>query len=295
MKPLTLFCKSYRTDLYRVVRLAASIQRFNTERIPFHIAVPAGDLPLFRQQLDGFDLVIHTDQEIIQASPDIDPSVFSGLSGSLCQQIVKSEFWRLGISSAYLCLDSDAVFIRPFTHTDFIAPDGTPYTVLDEGREILEDALHRNKPRVIDAFRSDARRLQSLFERQGRSYNFGPLPVVWHRAVWESLHEHYLRPRRLNLADAIIQEPAEARWYGEALLRYKAIPLLPCQAFFKVYHYAWQFDRDRQAGVDNEKLAQLYCGIVYQSAWEREMDWPREGGNWASRLGRRLRRRLGRI
>lgn len=85
----------------------------------------------------------------------------------------------------------------------------------------------------------------------------------------------------MSLLDAILLAPLESRWYGEALLRYQAIPLMPCQPLFKVYHYAWQLD-------------QLYSGVIYQSAWEREMDWPREGGNWSSRLARRLRRRLGR-
>jgi len=79
------------------------------------------------------------------------------------------------------------------------------------------------------------------------------------------------------------------------LLAYRAVPLLPCQALFKVYHYAWQFDQDRRTGVRTEQLADLYCGVIYQSAWEREMDWPAEGGSTMSRLGRRLRRRLGRI
>jgi len=100
---------------------------------------------------------------------------------------------------------------------------------------------------------------------------------------------------RHEFADAIAQAPIESRWYGEALLAWQAVPLQPCQALFKVYHYAWQYDQDRKNGVSEKQLSQLYCGAIYQSAWEREMDWPREGGNWASRLGRRLRRRLGRI
>ena len=94
--------------------------------------------------------------------------------------------------------------------------------------------------------------------------------------------------------DAILLAPLESRWYGEALLRYQAIPLMPCQPLFKVYHYAWQLAQDRRANIGPDQLAQLYSGVIYQSAWEREMDWPREGGSWSSQLARRLRRRLGR-
>jgi hypothetical protein len=217
------------------------------------------------------------------------------MPGYLSQQVVKSEFWRLGYSEVYLCLDSDAFFIRPFGRADFMAADGTPYTMLDEAHDLLEDALRHKKTRVLEAFYREADQVQQLFGRQGRRYSFGPFPLVWHRAVWESLDAHYLQPKGLTLADAIAQAPIESRWYGEALLAYKAVPLLPCQALFKVYHYAWQFDQDRRAGIGTEQLARFYCGAIYQSAWERDMDWPGEGGSWLSHTGRRLRRRLGRI
>ena len=296
MQEITLYCKSYRTDLNRVLRLAASVRKHNRERLPFHISVPATDLELFRSHLKGDDVIFHADEEILETVPSghepVNPLL---LPGSLMQQIVKSEFWRLGLSTTYVCLDSDAFFIRPFGRQDFLDADGTPYTVIDEAHEILEDAIAHRKPQVLSAYQADAREVQKLLGRTGRVYNFGPLPVIWHRDVWASLYDSFLAPRGMNFADAIRMAPSEARWYGESLLKYQAIRLLPCQAFFKVYHYAWQFDRDRRAGVKEINLAQLYCGVIYQSAWERSIDWPREGGSLGSRLGRRLRRILGRI
>jgi hypothetical protein len=62
-----------------------------------------------------------------------------------------------------------------------------------------------------------------------------------------------------------------------------------------MYHYAWQQRFDRRLGIQEQQLERLYCGVVYQSAWEREMDWPSEGGNWLSHVGRRLRRLLNRV
>lgn len=295
MIPLVLYCKSYRTDLKRVVRLSQSIQQFNIEKLPFYISVPDADLLLFKEHLAGLNVNLLSDEQIIDASPRIDAKQLQPMSGSLTQQIVKSEFWRLGLSDAYLCLDSDAFFIRPFGLADFMAADGTPYTMMDEAHDLMEDALRHGKSRVIQAFANEARTLQQIFGREGRAYSFGPLPVVWHRAVWESLDTQYLQPRSMSFADAIAQAPIETRWYGEALLRYKAVPLLPCQALFKVYHYAWQLNQDHQRGIDHEQLSPLYGGVIYQSAWEREMDWPAEGGGVLSRLGRRIRRRLGRI
>ncbi len=118
------------------------------------------------------------------------------------------------------------------------------------------------------------------------------MPLVWHRAVWESLDQNYFQPRGMSFAHAIAMAPLESRWYGEAHLKYQAIPLVPTEQFFKVYHYAWQLDKDLRNGLGVEAFAQLYSGVIYQSSWDRELDWPREGGNWLSRQGRRMRRYL---
>jgi hypothetical protein len=295
MKSLTLYCKSYQTDLKRVVRLAHSVLKYNSDRLPFYVSVPQADLPLFQAHLAGLGVELLADEDIIHASPRITSEQMRGMPGSLSQQVVKSEFWRLGLSSAYLCLDSDATFIRPFGLADFMTADGTPYTMMDECHDLMEDAIRHKRKRVVDAYIREADLVQQLFQRVGRRYSFGPFPLVWHRAVWESLDTRYLQPRNMNFADAIVQAPIESRWYGEALLAYQSVRLLPCQALFKVYHYAWQFDRDQRQGLTSHDLAQFYCGDIKQSNWEREMDWPQEGGNFLSRLGRRLRRRLGRI
>lgn len=295
MTPLALYCKSYSTDLRRVIRLAQSIERYNRESLPFYVSVPSIELPLFREHLVDFGVHLLADEDIVKASPRIDSAQLGAMPGSVAQQVVKSEFWRLGLSSAYVCLDSDAMFIRPFGLEDFMTPDGHPYTVIDEAHDLLEDALRHHKQRLVNAYNKEADQVQKLFQRKGKRYSFGPFPLVWHRAVWESLDIRYLQPKAMTFADAITQAPIESRWYGEALLGFEAIPLKPCQAFFKVYHYAWQMDQDLRAGIGTHQLAQCYCGVIYQSAWERDMDWPQEGGNWLSRTGRRIRRKLGRI
>jgi len=295
MMDFALYCKSYSTDLRRVVRLAQSVAQFNEENIPFYVSVAPSELTLFRSHLDGLDVHLVSDEDILLAAPTPMLEQVRDMPGHLAQQVIKSEFWRLQYATSYLCLDSDAFFIRPFSRVDFLAPDGTPYTMLDEAHDVLEDALRQNRSRIVSAFNKEADLVQGLFKREGRRYSFGPFPLVWHRAVWESLEQNYLAPRAMSLADAIQQAPIESRWYGEALLAYKAIDLRPCQALFKVYHYAWQKDKDLKAGVDTQALAGLYCGVINQSAWERELDWPKEGGTLMSRVGRRIRKKLGRI
>lgn len=295
MTVLALYCKSYRTDLRRVVRLVQSIERFNETAIPVYVSVPECDIGLFKANIVSSSVTLLSDDSILNASPRLNRAAVAAMHGAVAQQVVKSEFWRLDLADAYVCLDSDAVFIRPFTAKDFLAPDGYPYTVMDEAHDLLEDALQTGRQRIVDAFTREASLVQQKFGREGRHYSFGPFPTIWHRKVWESLEKNYLEPRAMGFSDAIQEAPIESRWYGESLLAYRAIPLHPCQALFKVYHYAWQLDQEKRLGVTTEQLAKLYCGVIYQSAWDREYDWPSEGGGPLSRLGRRLRRRLGRI
>jgi hypothetical protein len=294
MKPFVLYCKSYSVDVKRVARLAETIQKFNVDRLPFYVSAPEKDIPLFREYLANSDVELIADESIIESNPNMDPIRLATLPGKLSQQIIKSEFWRLGLCKAYLCLDSDCAFIRPFQTAEFITSDGTPYTIIDEGRDILFPALSQRKQQIQENFLRESKAVQHEFGRVGKVYNFGPNSPVWDRRVWQSLDEEMLKPKKLSLLDLIVKTPVEMRWYGEALLRYHAIELLPSQPFMKMYHYAWQLKKDQRDGIGIEQLSNLYCGVVYQSAWEREMDWPREGGNWPSRLARRLRRRLGR-
>lgn len=295
MKPLALYCKSYSTDLRRMVRLAQSIRQHNRENLPFYVSAPQAELPLFREHLAGLGAELLADEDILRAAPRIDAAQVARMPGSVSQQVVKSEFWRLGLSTAYLCLDSDSIFIRPFRASDYLAPDGTPYSVINEAHDLLALSLIRGKARIFDNFQREASQVQAIFNRPGKAYSFGPMPLVWHRLVWESLDQCYLQPHGMSFADAVLQAPLESRWYGEAQLKYKAVPLLPAEPFFKVYHYAWQLDQDRRNKLGLPELARIYSGVIYQSSWEREMDWPTEGGNWLSRTGRRIRRRLGRI
>jgi hypothetical protein len=290
-----LYCKSYSTDLRRAKRLALTVEKFNADGIDFYISCPKRDMPLFKTHFSDLKVRLLLDEDIIKSNPLHTVDSIDSIPGHLSQQIVKSEFWRLGISQTYLCLDSDCQFIRPFHLSEFVDAQHNAYTVVDECREILIPALAARKQRVIDDFRKEAIQVQNEIGRNGRFYNFGPNCPVWDQRVWVSFDREFLKPRQLSLAQLLVRHPIEMRWYGEALLKYQAIALLPAQPFFKMYAYAWQLARDRREGIAETDLSQFYCGVTYQSAWERDMDWPSEGGHWMSRAARRARRALGRI
>lgn len=295
MKHLALYCKSYRTDLKRAVRLAISIQKHNKDKIKFYISTPESDVRLFEEHLSGLDVEILSDDEILKNNSSIDLIKFKQLPGGISQQIVKSEFWRICPTPSYLCLDSDSIFIRDFTESDYVTALGFPYTVITEAHDLLNEALRNKKGKIIQNFKKEASTLQEIFARQGRNYSFGPFPLAWHKDVWSSLEKSHFKPLNTNIQDAIQLYPLESRWYGEALLKFNAIPLIPSEPFFKVYHYAWQFDQDHRKGIDNGMIAKIFSGVIYQSSWERNMDWPSESGNKLSIIARKIRRKIGQL
>ena len=293
LEALSIFCKSYRTDLRRIQRLLKSIEKYNNEDIPIYISVPHQDVALFKENTYNFKVSVLSDLDIVSNNSSIKLDQFLSLPGNIAQQIVKSEFWRAGYSENYVCVDSDAIFIRPVRYSSYLSPSGTPYTVIDQGQEILNASLRKSRQHVIRNFFAESRKIKSLFNRTGIDYSFGPFPVVWSSAVWKALEEKFFAPTKMNILDAICQHPIESHWYGEALLKFNPIPIFPRQPIFYVYHYAWQFNEHKDNNITEADLGLLYDGLIYQSAWEREMDWPTEGGNLASKLARRFRRVIG--
>jgi hypothetical protein len=136
-------------------------------------------------------------------------------------------------------------------------------------------------------FEAIANEMKSYFGRQGPSYGFNPFPVIWSKKVWRELF-HKLDVEGVNILDAIVAHPYESSWYGETLLKYKSIPLLPKEPLFKAYLYFEEYEYDKKLGVDEAMLARLYLGVVYQSNW-----YPRRlrfSKRWAYKVKRYLQR-----
>lgn len=290
MQKFVLYCKSYRNDVLRVKRLAESIQQFNHEHIPFYVSMPSVDAPLFQKKLAGLQIIFVKDEDIIRTNPALDQKKIDALPGGESQQIVKSEFWRLDISETYLCVDSDCIFIRPFYESNFITQEGYPYTVVHEGKELLQFVIKNGMEKVADNFHKERQEIMNIFERIGHHYDFGPAPLLWSRHVWAALDEYFLKPQNMNFQDAITLFPSEILWYGEAMLKYRPIPMIPVEPFFKAYLYERQFIVCKQQGETIEHLAKDYWGVCYQSNWERQSDFIQKP--FLSRLIRWIRRNV---
>jgi len=292
MKDIVLYCKSYHRDVHRAKRLAESVRQFNSSDLPFYLSCPSADLPLFRNIIGSEEVTFLADEEIVAENSSIDRQSLIALPGGLSQQIVKSEFWRLGICENYLCIDSDAYFLHEFDKADFLAPDGNPYTVMNESQELrLFGAIHRHGKieRNRDA---ECKIIMKIFGRTGRQYDFGPLPVVWSRRVWADLAEKFLEPRGMNFLEAIKLFPSEMRWYGEALLKFKSIELWPVETLFRCYHYEEQFRDAIKSGETDEELSQIYLGVCVQSNWDSKLAYGDSRKGFLSRSVRAMKRRI---
>lgn len=298
-----LFCKSYLGDLNRVELLWNSVKKFNKDLIPFYISVPSKDLDLFRSRIRDDSGILHwiSDEEIVLSNPGATLEAYKSWDGRLSQQVIKSEFWRIFAAKnydvTYLCLDSECIFIRNFGYEDFLNSDGVPYTVIHQNRELLQIARLKSVNRVLRHFYDESEMLKKIFSRKGVDYDFGPTPVIWSSKVWMDLDSKYLKPKNMTLWDAINQSPSELRWYGEALLFFKSIPLNPIEPLFRVYHYDWQYFHLKKMGESLSNISFQYMGVLSQSNWNYELDYGSHAKrkSWLSKMVRCLKRWLSRF
>jgi hypothetical protein len=291
LKDIVLYCKSYRRDFLRLKRLIESIEKFNQDGIPFFISTPEDqyqDLISILGNEGNYQWV--SDESIVAANLNAPLGVEKQRSGGLAQQAIKSEFWRLGFSENYVCLDSDCVFIKPFSRSDFLAADGNPYTVIYQNKEFFQIAADRNYPKVAANLRLEGEAVKSLFGRVGPNYYCPCPPFIWSSKVWRSLDESYLKPKNMTFWDISTENHPETLLYLEALLNYRAIPLYPIEQLFRIYYYDWHFFLLRRMGESREKLSENYLGVIYQSNWESNLDYGTPTKSVLSRSVKTLKR-----
>ena len=277
------------------MKLAESIRKHNKSRIPFYISVPAEDVDLFNEHLTGFNAIVFDEVDIFRANPKLAIQKLYEIRGGLRQQVIKSEFWRLEISENYLVLDSDCIFIRDFNEGDFIAKDDVPYSVIHEGREVLQATERFGPKKIRQHYLADREPIKAALGRTGVTYDFGYAPFLWSRKVWESLDVHYLSPNGMNFLDAVLLCGSEFTWYGESLINFRAIPIYPREQLFMHYHYEHQLWAHQVLGYKEEILAHDYLGVVYQSNWESWGDYGPSNKSFASLAWRSVKRVLKKI
>lgn len=295
MNQIALYCKSYRKDFLRLKKLVQSINQHNIDGIPFYISTPEEqkrEMLAILVSIGGYEWV--SDESIVASNPRVPTGIEATRSGGLSQQTIKSEFWRLGLSENYVCLDSDCIFIKDFHVSDFIASDGDPYTVMYQNKDYYQLAINRGQARVLGELSLEADNVKAIFGRSGPNYYCPCPPFIWSSKVWRSLDDDFLKPKGMTLWDINTAQHPETLLYLEALLNFKAIPLHPIEQLFRIYYYDWHYFLLRRNGETIKKLAENYLGVIYQSSWDLSMD---HGGSTKSSLSRAFKKikRLGRF
>ena len=264
MSTFAILVKSHAPDAPYVQRLLTSFHRHNADSIDLYLVVPDTDVPLFAP-LTG-PLV-----SLVPESDFSDHLVTEPLSGYatgyINQEIVKLAFWETGLADNYLCLDSDAEFIRDFRISDFMADDDTPYTFLSEDAELRVEPEY-----YAEHWQAREPRLRRIQQEIGLDED-RLLTVhghaVFSTAVLRAFHERFLTPRNWDYADALAIAPLEPTWYSMWLQRDRTIPVIPREPVIKTFHNATQHLDYVLRGLTSDDVARGYVAVVVNSNYSR--------------------------
>ena len=290
MNNLVLYCKSYSKDFLRLKQLLASIKTYNADQIPFYISTPEDQYAELVNIVGVGTYQWISDESILAANKRAPAGIEKTKSGSFAQQVIKSEFWRLGLCMNYVCLDSDCIFIQDFKKSDFLASDGNPYTVIYQNKEYFQLAFNRGHAKAPANLRAEGDRVKALFKRAGPNYYCPCPPFIWSAKVWESLDQNYLIPKNITFWDLCTPEHPESLIYLEVLLNFGAIPLHPIEQMFRIYYYDWHYYLLRRWGESTAKLSENYLGVIFQSSWDLKLDYGGSQKSVASRALKKLKR-----
>lgn len=262
---LAFLLKSYRPDLAYARRLVDSFHRFSDGTLTLHILVPSADVPEFTE-LAGPTVAVEPEESLV-GSHLVAESLAGFSPGYINQQIVKLAFWETGRARNYLCLDSDAVFIRPFTRADFMAAPGVPYTFLTEDAE-----LHAEPEYFAEHWITREPKLRRIQHEVGLH---APRILTCHQhavfsaAVLEAFRDRFLAPRGWGYADALAVSPYEFAWYNMWIQKDQTIPVVVREPVFKTFHNATQHLEYLLMGLSEADVARGYVGLVVNSNYSR--------------------------
>lgn len=262
--PLAFMLKTYGADLPYAVRLVKSFQRFNVENLPMYVVVPDDEMVNFRV-LEGPNVRLIS--EVLLSHHFTEQPVRDIAPGYVNQEIVKLSFWELGLCRNYLCMDSDAVFIRDFGRADFMVDERLPYTFLTEDFDL------RVEPEYFEAYWRQ--REPMLHDIQNAVGLVTPRLLTCHQhavfscAVLESLMASFMRPNAYAYLDLIRISPYEFSWYNMWLQKDQTIPIVMREPIFKTFHSANQLLEHVLRGAAEQDLARGFVGVVVNSGFGR--------------------------
>jgi hypothetical protein len=264
MAEFGILVKSYANDFEYVRRLMVSIECHNVDGVAIYIVVPDSDLALF-DEFSSTHVTVLPEEMFGAHLTDLPAAGFA--PGYINQEIVKLCFWESGYVDNYLCLDSDAEFIRDFHIHDFMFDSETPYTFLSEDSELLVEPEY-----YANSWQYRATKLEEI--KQAIGVTDPRLLTVHGHAVFSakvlrSFKENFLDPRGWDYLDAVSLSPYEPTWYSMWLQHDRTIPIHAREPIIKTFHNATQHLEYVLRGVTMDDVARGYVAVVVNSNFSR--------------------------
>lgn len=264
MATFGILLKSYGPDLPYAERFMASYSQYVQGDVPVHAVVPDEDVAAFTAMMAGRGEVL---PESLWSEHLVDHPIHGNSPGYINQEIIKLAFHEQGLLENYLCADSEAVFLRPFSRADFMADFETPYWFVTEDGELTVD------PQYEALYGASRRRslltLRQFLELPERSFATCHNMAVFSSTVLSSLVT-FMRDRGLSYADALEISPYEFSWYNFWLERDRTIEVVPREPVFLMLHLEHQHLEMALKGVTATDLARGYVGILINSGFSRQ-------------------------
>lgn len=260
MLKFAFFLKTYCDDEFRAKELIKSWNKYNVEMLPMFLMCPDEDISLFKS--------LESDTLTIIPESRMNIQIFAEdrhwTKGYLNQEIYKLAFWELGLCENYQCLDSDALFIRPFYLKDFMYDENVPYTTLFQDNDLKSDPyyykLYWNSrmewlKKIEDALDYHPYKLLTCHGFQ-----------IFSAKVLRDFKENYLKPNGYSYKDIICIAPYEFSWYNLWLQKTNCIPIHLCDPNFRTFHLKQHHIAYVLHGMKIEDWAKGgYVGIVVNS------------------------------
>lgn len=270
MSKIAIYTKTYHVDFQRVKVLKESIEKHNRDNIPYYISCPNKEKTLLFDIIGTTGYTFIPDESIHPPNPK--------LTGWMQQTPIKLRAYEQISEPNLLITDSDAVFIRDFYESDFIAYDDVPYSIIHENKhhweydKLLEGRDFLNPDR--EYVKSQLAHRDIFGGRHKKIYDYGPNPHLFSSKVLDHLKTNVLEPNDLDFESFYFYikqlhpniHPRESFIYSEYLHTHKPIDIVPMGPLFKVYHASKALEFDKQMGFFNiENLKTNYLGILTQS------------------------------
>jgi hypothetical protein len=226
------------------------------------LSVPEYELPMF-ERFRKTNIEIISDESY--AGQYLASSTGHGFSlGYVNQEICKLCFWEADFAENYLCVDSDAAFIRDFYVSDFMADERTPYTVLVMDKDLCVEHYyqdfwnHRQRyiQKIYDEVDLKDRRLRTCHGMQNLNSR-----------ILQSLKEDFMSKKSFDYKDLIEISPFEFTWYNAWFQKCGLIKEVAVEPFFKTFHTQIEYTFSRLKRIGITDLARSYVGIIMNSNW----------------------------